>query len=713
MLGRWEIGNKAVITTDGGSADIPASVADPECESTKELDLLPWAFGSDYAARYSDRQIRTSGEQTAVQLVERSGIVLPSCMIPGLGDGGVAGSAKSLGDALVAQLVLEEQVQNNLQSAPPSSAALNNVLAGVADGDIVFAFQRALRTWELLTNTADPTGPGGTLSCAGLPASPLLSNGALPAGLLMATYPPGWPQTTSNQPLIHANVGQLLGIVVKGGLSRSRLATDPIARAGGMTEASQCADGTTRWDEWGNPTATIDSAIAASGTQPYAYVPPVAFQDAFHLGQAFERRLNLLQTAAAPVTAYQDPVNVAKGGIAELRSWAGATIVHAWPQGSTSDGTWTSFVARVSGMSYAHDFGLANPGDGTTVSQAFGFVYGPPWMAECAAGVRADCPSGLQFVQNYVQTSPAVAFQDVSSEKDVSGHPYSASGVLDSVFELTVPLVGGAPFFNRIDAQIPVTAPGQTPAPAESHLYMVLLTDPTSPTGKGRVLGTIPLYGGMARLLSGGHLSWQAFPQVTGFVDAPMQRELVHDAIDLGSWVGARPPALGDLSAAQSSGYCVDGVPRNLFVPLDNELVSGTQTYEDSWQAYLSLAQTAAQAADTSKRPGAHKQRSPDFGEPASRGREDSGSLRRLRCLELGDRWNGRENYGGSSGRPDAGLPRGRAGRGTGPNRRRVSWAAARHHHRPYEHGSDQSRDQLSRGRGSRCRRAHEHARPV
>ena len=77
-----------------------------------------------------------------------------------------------------------------------------------------------------------------------------------------------------------------------------------------------------------------------------------------------------------------------------------------------------------------------------------------------------------------------------------------------------------------------------------------------------------------------------------------MQRELVHDAIDLGSWVGTKPPAIGDPSAATTSGYCVDGVPRDLFVPLDNELVSGTQTYEDSWQAYLSLAQTAAQTAD-------------------------------------------------------------------------------------------------------------------
>jgi hypothetical protein len=137
-LGRWELGDTGTVATDGGPAIIPISVADPECEGKMELDLLPGAFGTDFSARYMDREIRTPGERTAVQLVERSGIVIPSCKIPGNSDdGGTTESAKPLHDALIAQLLLQEQVQNNLPSPPPATA-LTNVLATVAESDLIF-----------------------------------------------------------------------------------------------------------------------------------------------------------------------------------------------------------------------------------------------------------------------------------------------------------------------------------------------------------------------------------------------------------------------------------------------------------------------------------------------------------------------------------------------------------------------------------------------
>ena len=590
LLGRWEIGDKSVVANDAGT--IPTTVSDPQCETTTELNILPGAFGTDYAPRYLDRQIRTSGEQTAAELVERSGIVVPSCQL-------AAGSAAGLKQALISQLLLQEQVQNNL-SSPPPAGALTAVVNGLADSDVVFAFQRAVYTWELLTNTSDPTGPkgqadGGTLSCGGLQASPFLaSGGGLPAGLTMATYPTGWPGL-SGQPLVAVSVASLDGIVVKGGLSRSRLTTDPMARAGGMLEASQCAEKSNallRWDEWGVWNPAWSSYL--DNNQSYAYLPAADFQDAFHLGQAFERRLNLLLTAASPVTSNTDPVNVAKGGIAELRTWAGATIVHAWPQGTS--GAWQSVAVRVSGMSYAGDFGFAPAGAAPTATQlqalanTFGFVYGPPWMAECAAGVRSDCPAN--FVQTYVATGTqntgatgTVTAQDVTAT-------VSAGGALDNSFQLTVPL-------NAFPSPPPVLNPNAVISPSESHLYMIELHDPASAAGAGRVLGTVAVRGVWSSQFTNGVLTYTAVPSITSFVDAPMQRELVHDAIDLGQWVGARPPALGELSAAQTAGYCVDGVPRDLFVPLDNELVAGSQTYEDSWQAYLSLAQTAAQTADT------------------------------------------------------------------------------------------------------------------
>ena len=40
------------------------------------------------------------------------------------------------------------------------------------------------------------------------------------------------------------------------------------------------------------------------------------------------------------------------------------------------------------------------------------------------------------------------------------------------------------------------------------------------------------------------------------------------------------------------------GVPRDLFVPLENELTSDSDPYENSWRHYLSLAKQAAMKAD-------------------------------------------------------------------------------------------------------------------
>ncbi len=578
LLGRWEIGDKNSAPADG----MPASVADPECEGITELGLLSGALGTDFVARSTDRAIRTPGEQTAAEFVERSGLVVPAGSLPSSGD------ASALRAILIAQLQLEEQVQNNLTS-PPAVSALSNILStsNVSDAELIFAFQRALNTWTLATNQAPSAGSG---SCTG--SSPLqIDAGVLPAGLMMATYPSNWP-SKPGQPLIVDAATQLCAIVVNGGLARSHLATDPMARVGGMTEASQCADVTLNyWDEWGN--TSVSNPAYPVGVQ----LPPVVFQDAFETGQAFERRLNLVQAAANTVPGYTDPGDVARGGIAELKTWAGATIVHAWPRVAPLPAPApTSFVVRVGGMSYVDDFGLSTPASGASlpsVAAAFGFVYGPPWVAECAAGVRPDCPTG--FFTQYVETSTSA--NPVSATNATSS--YASTGVVGDVFDLAVPITGAAPMFTP-----PIGDPATPAEVGESHLYMVRLNDPSSSTGEGRVLGTIVLRGtfsaGARKNPDGGApIFYQTLsPLITGFVDAPMQRELVHDAIDLGSWVGASAPSLGELSAAQPAGYCVDGVPRNLFVPLDNELVSGTQTYEDSWQAYLSLAQTAANTAD-------------------------------------------------------------------------------------------------------------------
>ena len=565
LMGRWEIGD---------SFDFPTTYQ-PECSNIAALDLVSGAFGSNLPARVADLPITTPGQARASQLADSAGIVVDSCDIQ-------TAPAGSLRAALVDQLAAQEEQGNGLlgdggggnvaTQGSPLAAIYQNALANVSDSEIAFAFQRTLNTYLLLTNTMDPSV--GTGSDGGTCQPTAVATGSppqLPAGL--QALPPGYVATAVNT---------VQGIVVSGGIPRSRIHTDPIARSGGMLAASACGEALRQpqtgaegpfWSDWGIP---VNPGPADQIPTPYT-LPLVDFQDAFHMGQAFERRLVLLEALAnvraitnAPGTttaANNSPEAVARGGIAEMRAWAGSTIVHAVSSTGTIGGTLT---VEVSGMSNS-DLGLA-PGAPLTVNAAssiFGFVYGPPWAAECAAHVTSNCPAG--FDASYVQPPTGVT--------PVAG--FAQYGVVDSDFQLTVPPLA------------PVTQG------SESHIYMVRRADAASPTGAGHVMGVIRVGYVVECFDTGNGCTPHNFPDTFSFVDAPMQRELVHDALDLGKWVGAAPPALGDQSSAATSGYCVDGVPRDIFVPLDNQLVNGGQSYEDSWQQYLNLAQQAAQTSDT------------------------------------------------------------------------------------------------------------------
>src|SRR5439155_15632306 len=102
LTGRWEIG---------------ATNGDPKCEGVASLELLKRAFGNERSARVEDRPVRTRGEALAAQLVDRAGIVVPTCKL---------GNPQQLRTALIDQLVLQEQMRN----APANGAAVGSDLTG-------------------------------------------------------------------------------------------------------------------------------------------------------------------------------------------------------------------------------------------------------------------------------------------------------------------------------------------------------------------------------------------------------------------------------------------------------------------------------------------------------------------------------------------------------------------------------------------------------
>jgi len=556
LTGRWEVGDGAGTFNGHG---------DPEPEEVHAIDVLPKAFGgnagNELSARYEDRAIRTKGEALASSLVESTGIVLPTCTLSasqqaGAGGGPSVPTAQALRSALVAQLVLQEQTQNQLPAPPPRQVFVDT-LARVSDAELQFAFARALRTFRLLTDSPDAFEVNPGQSCA-----PVTLTGGLQS--LPAAQ-------------IDPSVTALQGVVIDGGIYRSRITMDPIARSGGMLEVSQMylQYGPGNETQWG----TTDFDPAANNptgfeNRPQPALPAGVFQDAFSMGQSIERRLVLLDQAslAGEVMGPGDPEPIARSGVAELRAWAGGATVLA--QGFSGDSGSGVFV-ETSGIEFA-DVGLDPSMDAatrrTTMMGAFGFVYGPPWVAECAAHLRKDCPSNFdtQWVQHPIDANDSGTDTSLMTQ----------FGAQTPIMQLNLPYFAGDPNLVPNFAPTPQFGNG-------SHLYMILLHDRSSPTAQGRVLGVIST-------------AFIAFDvPIVGFVIAPMQRELLDAVIDTGQWIGSAPPRISGLAAADSSGYCVDGVPRDIFVPLQNELTADdSQSFENSWKHYLTVAQQAATTAD-------------------------------------------------------------------------------------------------------------------
>ncbi len=555
LTGRWEIGDNWQAFNGHG---------DWAPEGVDALDELPLAFGDELSARYEDQTIGTQGEALATNLVERAGVVFPTCDL-------TAANVSALRTAIVDQLILNYQDQNRLQQS-----ALQATLQKASNAEVLFALGRALRTYRLLTDSVDPNDPTPASMTPLPPNTPGTSPDAGPSSAPCTVVPLGIAGLNPPANLATSLTDSgLHGVAVNGGLTRSSLTMDPMARAGGVLEASQFAEqvGNPSYSEWATGVA------ATAPTQDDVTLPPQIFDDAFHMGQAFERQLNVLDQAATPGPHGDpgDPEPVARGAIAELKSWAGSAIVHAWTDSSQNPG----LLVRVSGYDYA-SLGLSSTASSardTALAQSFGFVYGPPWMAECAAHARTDCA-------NFDPTS-----LQIPTKATDQGETYTQFGALDPVFTLNVPFFPGdsglATHFNPPTGSANPPGPWGLGTPQNSHLYMVLLRDPTSPGGAGKVLGTIQPY------VVGDGL-------ITSFVISPMQRELLDAAIDTGQWMGAAPPRIGELAGGDTAGYCVDGVPRDIFVPLQNELTSTTSNnFEDSWQHYLDIAQQAATTADT------------------------------------------------------------------------------------------------------------------
>ena len=330
--------------------------------------------------------------------------------------------------------------------------------------------------------------------------------------------------------------GPLHGIVLANGITTGDTCGSTPAHSGGIQVASQC-------DESGG----LVNALKADFAETESH------QDALSLAQTLGRRLVVLRERAMTqnLTESYEVANVAA---AEVRAWGGQGRITVTATAKVADPT-SADTTTV----YLNGFDPLALGATTAADMGanVALVYGEPWVADCAARLRTACPETFQ--DDYVKKP---------SLNEVFAANPAISGLDGSVVKLT---------FAETSTQFaPKFAEGEEAAATTKRLYAVLLHDPDQPS-RGRVLGAVALRKSTA---AGGAVS---------FPVSMFQRKLLNDVV--GCEEG------GD--ASQSPSYCIEGVPRDLFVPLENELTSDSDSFENSWRHYLGLAKSAALEADS------------------------------------------------------------------------------------------------------------------
>jgi hypothetical protein len=509
---------------------------DPRCGGVDELRL---ATLSDAAtqSRTRDRVALTGNEAFAASLFERAGLVVPPA---------ADGQVRPLLQAQVLTALAAERGSDRAayeQSA--SGSAIKSVISHLTDADLAAGAARNRATFSVITNR-----PATQLSD--------LVGGFLNTGLKPAT---------ALDPSVAG-----VGVVFDNGLSRIHAVGDVIAHAGPMMGGSQCeANGL-------GPALSFDSDIRG------------ALQGAFEAGAALRTRLVKLREVSdgsAILTRGGPPDVRARGAaVAELGAWAGQIRVAGM------------LVPKLYNETYSPDQltlvldGITAPDVGEktldAAARSIAIVLGDAVDAECAAGLRRDqCQAATERAMPYFYGADNGSAPGTASSRRDLGHTGDRISLL---FDFNSP---SAPSGLRTETDGDRARLKHAIEDENKLFYVIARQDPTQPQGTGMVLGA--LHFGKEQFLG-----WdeEGRPITKAFTVSPMRRELLNAVLGVGKWVGTAPPRIGANSLAASPQYCVEGVSRDVFVPLSNELTDDSDQYENSWKHYIAIAREAAKRAD-------------------------------------------------------------------------------------------------------------------
>ncbi|HMR73851.1 MAG TPA: hypothetical protein PKD61_02025, partial [Polyangiaceae bacterium] len=488
------------------------------CGGVEPMATLKEGLGPEFTARATERPIRNAEQQDALRLVQSAGIVLPEAVI-------VQDTTTAYRSAVRDQLVENAAKLHGLIGDPGFTSwgqgkAIVNAFAEVSDEDLRFGLLRNLTAYQQLT-----TDEGATVSQAA------------PGGGLTAS-------TTV------ASLNTAGGIALDGGIPNEDLAVDYTSRAGRIATAAQCNEHLGAW-------GALHSDLG--------YL--AAFQDSLLIGDTLRRRLVVVrEEATRALGASDEAADVATAAAVEVRTWSGLGRITLVPQLDDS-GAATHLTVWLVGFNPS-DFGVSAPAD---IPAQLGLVFGKPWVADCAAGLRASCPAG--FDTDYVaRPTSSVVWSDLDPFALGLGQNWARfSGADGTLISLEFDLSMAPSNFQPV-----LETPGSIP-----RLYLTSKYKPESATGA--VLGTLAIRSNFGATTS---------------LYSKFKGELIKNSVGVSPLYPTTADKLAGPSTSKPPAYCIDGLDREPFVPLENELTSDGDGYEDNWAHYLQLAKSAANRAD-------------------------------------------------------------------------------------------------------------------
>lgn len=468
--------------------------------------------------RWNSRPVTTPGQAYAVNLLESAGILLPF-------DNADGHSMTEYKTAIVEQLLVDAAVERGLGDADDddpltgepfrdtqAAEAIRASVVEIADADLRFAMDRSAEVYSYLTQF-----PFGTT-----PDLHYWDN--------FEDYPGGLTYS-SNETTAITDLG---GIVLEGPVPTADLYTDLMSLAAHAEKNSQCR---------------LHSALPVGAVNSLEGRNRV-FQSTFALGDSLRSRLGLVADVAETQNLGSSVSEEARVAASGLRTWAGSGRIFNLSS-IQSNGTREIWL-HLQGF-HPKDFGVSTIED---FASELVLVYGAPWAADCAAGIRQSCPD--DFESDYVrvpQWSVPFGTPDPTTE--------------GSYFTLYLHEEGFGPAFD----------PQFTDSwNSGKNLYLVSRISKEDPT-RGQVLAAFRL------LLDPDDQTME--------VVSDYRRDLFNKIAGLNesrNEVGGQP-------AGTPTEDCT-GLPHDYFVPLENELTSDSDSFENSWKHYLSLAELAAARAD-------------------------------------------------------------------------------------------------------------------